>query len=72
MLQRLKISWGMNMSKKHVGSDFDEFLEEQGVREVVTAQAIKCVIVWQIAKATKAKKMTRSALASRGDRREQE
>lgn len=53
------------MSKKHIGSDFDEFLEEQGVREDITALAIKRVIAWQIAKAMKAKKLTKSALASR-------
>lgn len=28
----------------HIGSDFDEFLEEKGLREEVTAAAIKRVI----------------------------
>ena len=32
------------MSNKHIGSDFDDFLEEDGIREEVTAAAIKRVI----------------------------
>ena len=38
---------------KHVGSNFDEFLGEDGVLEEVTAVAIKRVICWQLAKAMK-------------------
>ncbi len=53
------------MSKKHIGGDFDEFLEKQGIRGEVTAQAIKRVIAWQIAQAMKKKKLTKSALATR-------
>lgn len=32
------------MNNPHIGSDFDEFLEEEGIREEVTAAAIKRVI----------------------------
>ena len=31
----------------HIGSDFDAFLEEEGLLEEVTATAIKRVIAWQ-------------------------
>lgn len=53
------------MRKKHIGSDFDEFLDKEGLREEVTAQAIKRVVAWQIQKAMKAQKLTKSSLATR-------
>ena len=34
------------MSNQHIGSDFDDFLQEEGIREEVTAAAIKRVIAW--------------------------
>ena len=40
------------MSKnKHIGSDFDAFLAEQGELEEATAVAVKRVIAWQIEQA---------------------
>ena len=53
------------MPKKHVGSDFDDFLEAEGLREEVTAQAIKRVVAWQIQRAMKQNNMTKTALAAR-------
>lgn len=55
------------MSKRspHVGSDFDEFLAEEGILEDVTAVAIKRVIAWQIAEAMKVRGLTKKALAER-------
>ncbi len=50
---------------KHIGSDFDEFLAEDGLREEVTAAAIKRVIAWQFAQAMKAKHITRTEMAAR-------
>ncbi|MCP5321294.1 MAG: XRE family transcriptional regulator [Pseudomonadales bacterium] len=50
---------------KHIGSDFDEFLAEDGLREEVTATAIKRVIAWQLAQAMKAKHITRTEMAAR-------
>ncbi len=38
---------------KHIGSDFDDFLGAQGLAEEVSAAALKRVISWQIAEATK-------------------
>jgi len=39
------------MSNKHIGSDFDDFLTEEGIWEEVTAAAIKRVVAWQLAEA---------------------
>ena len=54
------------MSKnKHIGSDFDEFLAEQGELEVATAVAVKRVIAWQIEQAMLVAGVNKSALAKR-------
>ena len=50
---------------KHIGSDFDDFLDEDGLREEVMAAAVKRVIAWQIAQAMKAQKVTKTEMASR-------
>lgn len=51
--------------KKHIGSDFDEFLNEQGLIEEVSAAALKRVIAWQLAEAMKAQRISKKALAER-------
>ena len=54
------------MSKhKHIGSDFDTFLSEQGELEAATALAVKRVIAWQIEQAMQATGTNKSALAKR-------
>ncbi|SAL79604.1 Fis family transcriptional regulator [Caballeronia arvi] len=53
------------MTKKHVGSDFDDFLEEEGILEEVTATAIKRVIAWQIEQEMKAQHITKTAMAAK-------
>jgi DNA-binding Xre family transcriptional regulator len=53
------------MGRKHIGSDLDEFMQDEGFREDATAQAIKRVVAWQIQQAMKAGKLTKSALAAR-------
>lgn len=55
----------MKKANKHIGSDFDGFLEEQGLLEESSAIAMKRVIAWQIAEAMKAKHMTKSSLAAK-------
>ncbi|WP_459206905.1 Fis family transcriptional regulator [Pseudomonas sp. MLB6B] len=50
---------------QHIGSDFDDFLTEQGLAEEVSAAALKRVISWQIAEAMKQQKVTKKALALR-------
>lgn len=51
--------------KKHpnIGSNFDEFLAEEGSLDESTAIAIKRVIAWQIDQAMKETGTTKSALA---------
>lgn len=50
---------------QHIGSDFDDFLAEQGLVEEVSAAALKRVISWQIAETMKLQKVTKKALAVR-------
>lgn len=53
------------MNKKHVGSDFDDFLKEEDIYEEVQAVAIKRVIAYQIAEEMKKKKLSKTQMASR-------
>jgi adenine-specific DNA-methyltransferase len=53
------------MDSPHVGSDFDEFLKEEGIHEEVTAAAIKRVIDWQLGKLMKSKHITKTEMDSR-------
>lgn len=50
---------------KHIGSNFDDFLEKEGMREEATATAVKRVIAWQFAKAMKAQKISKTEMAAR-------
>lgn len=52
-----------NQSSKHIGSTFDSFLEEEGIRAEVEALAAKRVLAWQLSQAMKKKKKTKHALA---------
>ena len=47
------------MKNKNIGSDFDDFLTNEGMLEEVTAVAVKRVIAWQIEQEMSAQKMTR-------------
>lgn len=55
----------MNKLNRHVGSDFDDFLAEDGLLEEATAVAIKRVIAWQIAEAMKSRGLSKKAMAER-------
>jgi DNA-binding Xre family transcriptional regulator len=48
----------------HWGSTLDEFLEEEGVLEEFRAVAVKEVIAWQIERAMKKKKLSKSKMAA--------
>jgi DNA-binding Xre family transcriptional regulator len=50
---------------KRVGSDFDEFLESEGLLSEVEAVAVKRVIAYQLAKLMKEKKLTKTVMAQR-------
>lgn len=49
----------------HLGESFDEFLKEQGMYEDVQTTAIKRVLAAQLAKAMKARKLTKMEMARR-------
>ena len=51
------------MSKKHMGSSIDAYLQEEGIFEEAQAQAIKEVVAWQLAEAMKKKKISKSKMA---------
>lgn len=53
------------MNNPHIGGDFDEFLQEEGIRETVTAAALKRVIAWQLDQAMKSRHISKSEMASR-------
>lgn len=53
------------MSNKHLGSSFDDFLKEEGIREDAQAYAVKRVLAWQISEEMKAKGLTKSTMAKR-------
>jgi hypothetical protein len=52
------------MSKKHMGSSIDDFLEEEGIFEEAQAQAVKEVVAWQLAAAMKKKKISKNRMAT--------
>jgi predicted XRE-type DNA-binding protein len=53
------------MTNPHIGSSFDDFLEEQGIREEVDAIAVRRVIAWQIKQAMEANHITKVEMARR-------
>jgi hypothetical protein len=56
----------LTIGDEHIGSDFDDFLGEQGLLEEVSATALKRVIAWwQLASEMKRQKVTKKALAER-------
>src|SRR3569832_713189 len=53
------------MNKKHIGSDFDDFLREARLLEVSEATAAKRVIAFQIAQEMERCRLSKSEMASR-------
>jgi DNA-binding phage protein len=49
----------------HIGSDFDDFLKEEGVLDEVQAVAVKRVVAYQLERGMKAKHLTKTAMAKR-------
>lgn len=52
-------------SEPHIGSDFDQFLEEEGILQEVEIVAAKRVIAWQIAKIMEKERISKTAMAAR-------
>jgi antitoxin HicB len=48
---------------KHIGSSFDSFLDEEGIRAEVHAEAAKRVFAWQLRKLMKERGVSESKLA---------
>lgn len=53
------------MANRHIGSDFDDFLAKDGLKDEVVAAAIKRVIAWQLAQTMKKKNISKTEMASR-------
>jgi predicted XRE-type DNA-binding protein len=53
------------MKKNHIGSDFDDFLEEEHMLEAAEAVAAKRVIAFQIAQEMERAHLTKSEMAHR-------
>ncbi len=53
------------MKEQNIGSDFDDFLAEEGMLEEVTAVAVKRVIAWQIEQEMSAQKLTKTAMVKK-------
>jgi antitoxin HicB len=53
----------MARKNPHLGSSFETWLEDAGIREEVTAAAIKAVIARQLASEMKKKKITKQRMA---------
>ncbi len=51
------------INKKHLGSDFDDFLKEEDILEEVTLAAIKKVISHQLQRVMEEQNLTRKKLA---------
>lgn len=52
------------MSRKHMDSSVDDFLKQEGIFEEAPAQAVKEVVAWQLARAMKKKKISKSRMAA--------
>jgi len=53
------------MRQRHIGSDFDEFLKEEGLLAECEAGALKRVVAWQLEQEMKRRRISRAKLASR-------
>ena len=51
------------MKKENIGSDFDDFLKEEGIYDEVDAAAVKEVIAFHVEQMMKEKSLTKSAMA---------
>ena len=63
--QTKKRARAMSVKKGRIGSDFDDFLKQEGLYEEVTAGAVKRVLTQQIAEAMKAADISKSEMARR-------
>lgn len=55
------------MAKRNVGSNFDDFLEEEGLLEETTAVAVKRYIAFRLAQTMSERNLSKSEMARRMD-----
>ncbi|MEO1582808.1 MAG: helix-turn-helix transcriptional regulator [Pseudomonadota bacterium] len=55
------------MAKRNIGSSFDDFLEEDGILEEVTAVAVKRYIAYQLTEKMAAEDLSKAEMARRMD-----
>src|SRR5262245_1623867 len=60
---RTEEAYGLNPA--HLGSDFEDFLKEEGIFEEVQTLAIKELVAYRLLKLLRQKHMTKDALAKR-------
>lgn len=53
------------MKKAHIGSKFDDFLQQDGLLAECEARALRRVVTWQTEQEMKRRRISRSKLASR-------
>ena len=53
------------MKRKHIGSDFEDFLAEEGLLEECRATAVKFMVAQALEKAMRQKKLSKSEMARR-------
>jgi antitoxin HicB len=53
------------MAKRNIGSDFDQFLEEEGLLEEATAVAVKRYIAYQLAEKMTENNLSKAEMARR-------
>ncbi len=55
------------MSRRNIGTNFDAFLEDEGLLEETTATAVKRVIAYQLSEKMAEDKLTKAEMARRMD-----
>lgn len=50
---------------KHIGSNFEDFLQEEGILEECKEESAKRVLVWQLEKEMKKQQLTKEEFAKR-------
>ena len=55
----------MTKRNPRIGSNFDDFLSDEGLLEETTALALKRLIAWQLDEARKARGLSKKAMAER-------
>ena len=55
----------MFMKKAHIGSNFDDFLQQEGLLADCEAGALRRVVTWQIEQEMKRRRISRTTLASK-------